>query len=378
MKSLLKLLAFPLLSLVFLILGVGFFTTFVSVRLDLAGISSETIGLITAAFYAGVLLASIRAPSWIHRFGHLKVWIALCSGNALFTMLHFLWIDPIYWLFLRFFSGIFLGGFYVVIESWFLLLCPSSQRSLTLSIYIFVYYLATSTGQIFMNCNPYSFTPYLLAGVLSALAIIPCVMRTFPVPKHAPIQGFSFIAMIRACVKGFFGGFVSGMILACVYGLAPLFGQKIGLTIPQIGWMMSVIIFGGLVFQIPLGKWADAWSRRRVMMIACFASALLSALVPLLEESRLTQLLFLGLFGGFSFALYPLSMSYTCEKMPEHQIVAVAGGFNVTYGVGAIVGPLLAPLFMDGMGPNGLFYFIAIISFITGLVGWKPRKNSLS
>lgn len=81
------------------------------------------------------------------------------------------------------------------------------------------------------------------------------------------------------------------------------------------------------------------------------------------------------LFGGFSFVLYPLSLAFASEKVANHQIVAVAGGLNLVYGIGAVVGPLLAPLFMVWLGSCGLFYFIAMICLALGLVGLLPNKN---
>src|SRR3990172_7617262 len=106
MRSLLKLVVFLLISLVVLILGNGFFTTFVSVRLDLLGTGTEMIGLITASYYAGILLASFLAPSWIKRYNHLRTWITLCAVNSVLILLHALWIDSLFWLFLRFVSGL--------------------------------------------------------------------------------------------------------------------------------------------------------------------------------------------------------------------------------------------------------------------------------
>ena len=365
-------------SLFVLILGNGFFTTFVSVRLDLAGTSDVMIGFITASFYAGVLLASIRAPFWIARFGHLRLWIALCAVNSVLILIHAVWIDPFFWLLLRFLSGLTMGGFFVVIESWFLLLSPSSKRSLVLSIYILVYYVATSAGQLFLKfCDPFSLTPYYLSSVLSALAIVPCIICSLQIPTYDNSQQFSLLGIIRASFKGFFGGFISGMLLACVYGLAPIYGQKTGLSVSEIGTMMAVIVFGGLSLQLPLGKWADLSNRRRIMIFACFASALFSALIAVFGTIPWgAQLILLWFFGGFSFALYPLSMAFTCEKTPNHQIVAITGGFNLIYGLGAVVGPLLAPLFMTWLGACGLFYFIAMICFVMCLVGSFPRRTS--
>ena len=379
MFSLIKLIFFPLFSLVLLILGTGFFTTFVSVRLDLAGTSDEMIGFITAIFFAGLLLASVFLPV-ISRMGHLRTWILLIIANSVVTLMHALWINSFFWLILRFLAGIFMGGFFVVIESWLLLICPATKRSLTLSIYLLVYYVATSIGQLFLNfCNPYSPTPYFLSSALSLLAILPCLIRSPQIPSYDRTQLFSLAKIIRASFKGFFGAFISGMILGSIYGLAPIYGQKTGLTIPQIGILMAVIVFGGLSLQLPLGKWADFSNRRKVMVYTCFASALFSALIAVFGEiSWSKKMILFWLFGGFSFVLYPLSMALACEKITSHQIVAITGGFNLTYGIGAVVGPLLAPLFMGWFGSSGLFYFMTLISLAMGLVGIIPSNRNIA
>ena len=101
-----------------------------------------------------------------------------------------------------------------------------------------------------------------------------------------------------------------------------------------------------------------------------FGAALSSGLIVFFSGASWTwRLPLLWLFGGFSFALYPLSMAFTCEGVKESQIVSATGGFVLAYGVGAIAGPLLAPLFMAKMGFNGLFYFTSMICLLMGFIG---------
>jgi MFS family permease len=277
---------------------------------------------------------------------------------------------------MRFLSGMIMGALFVVIESLFLLLSNSSTRSRSLSLYLFVFYAALSLGQLLLNiADLHSLLPYCLASTLSSLAILPIVISTTPIPSYECDKRSSVRKIIGASPRGFAGGMVSGMVLASIYGLGPVYGKALGLSVSDIATFMSVIIFGGLSLQWPLGKWADLSSRRWVLVFACFAAALMSALIGICDgASWPMKLALLWLFGGFSFVLYPLSMAVTCEGIGEQQIVTATGGFVLAYGVGAVAGPLLAPLFMNWLHSNGLFYFLSSICFAMGLVGAIPKR----
>jgi MFS family permease len=143
---------------------------------------------------------------------------------------------------------------------------------------------------------------------------------------------------------------------------------------------MAIIIFGGLSLQWPIAKWADNGKRRHMIQLASFLSALFGIGLTLIPPGETGYLfLFAGAFGGFAFTIYPLTMAYACEKVADHQIVKATGGFVLAYGIGAIVGPLLAPLCMDLFGSAGLFYFLAAISFFLGVMSSKrPAPQSTS
>ena len=375
MISLLRTLAYPIISLVLIILGNGLFTTFISMRLDIAQHSPETIGLVASAFYAGILAGSLTAPAWIARLGHLRLLFILCAANSGIILIQAIWVDPIFWACMRFLGGLTMGSMFVVIESWFLLISSRENRGQALSLYLLIFYAALSVGQLLINvANPHSYIPYCLASFLSTAAILPLSICKFETPAHENRERFSFLKVFCTSPKGFMGGIVSGMLLASIYGLGPIYGQAEGLSISEVGTLMAIIIFGGLSLQWPIGKWADGSSRRGVLVFACFAAALFSLLIAFNNEASWPlRLTLLWLFGGFSFVLYPLSMAFTCDSVAETQIVSATGGFVLSYGIGAIAGPLLAPLFMDMLGSGGLFYFNGMICSMMGFIGLLPK-----
>src|SRR5579872_1655998 len=151
MLTLIQSLTSPLLSLMFLILGSGLFNTFVSIRLELVGCSPETIGIVVASSYLGILAGSLKISAWISRFGHTRSFIHFASMITLIVLAHAIWLDPWVWAILRFLGGIFLAGIFIVIESWLLLLSPHFLRGKILSVYLAVLYGSLSFGQFFLN-----------------------------------------------------------------------------------------------------------------------------------------------------------------------------------------------------------------------------------
>ena len=103
---------------------------------------------------------------------------------------------------------------------------------------------------------------------------------------------------------------------------------------------MSVVIGGGVALQWPLGRLSDRFDRRRVI-VSVFAAAAVCCLGIAMIGKGGAMLLFLGaLFGGFSFALYPLCVAHTNDHLdPEHR-VAATGGMVLLYSLGAALGPI--------------------------------------
>ncbi len=376
MLTLIRSLLAPLCSLFFLMVGSGLFNTFVSLRLEIEGISAEKIGIVTSALYAGILIGSLKIDRWISKVGHARSLIAFAICLAVCVLLQSLWLNPWYWSSLRILCGIAMAGVFIVIESWLLLQSPPSKRGAALSIYLAVLYGALSLGQLLLDfADPKSFTPFCLIALFLILSILPVSIKRNTEPKLSEQTArLSFTELVRLSPLGFTGGVISGMVLAVVYGLVPVFAKESGMSFSEVGSFMAILIFGGFSLQWPVGRWADRTDKRKVIQYISLFTAMLG-LGMALTTHFWTLFLLAFLFGGFSFTLYPVSMAYTCEGVKEQEIVAATGGFVLSYGIGAITGPLLAPIAMGYFGVAGIFYFLASIALILGLSTLKRRKE---
>lgn len=378
MLSLIRSLAPPLLSLIILIMASGLFNTFVSIRLELEGYSNETIGIVTSALYLGILAGSLKIDKWIARVGHIRAFVILAALITIFVLAQAFWVQPWYWCVMRFLIGVCTGGIFIVIESWLLLQSTQATRGKILSVYLGAFYGAMSGGQFLINLSdPRGFYPFCITAFLSAISILPILVTKLEEPKIKPEAiRIQLSQLFRISPLGFIGGIISGMLLAVVYGLVPVYAKENGMSISEIGTLMAVIIFGGLCLQWPMGHLADIGNRRRVLNAASFLTACFAVAIALVDHLHPSLLLTLAwFFGGFSFTIYPLSMAFACEKLEDHQIISATGCFVLSYGMGAIVGPLIAPLAMNAVGASGLFYFLATITLFLGLIGLKKPCN---
>lgn len=357
----------------------GLFNTFVSVRLEMEGYRPEEIGIVTSALYVGILIGSFRIDRWISKIGHSRAFVVCAAILSILILAQAFWINPWYWSALRLMGGICMAGVFIVIESWLLMQSAPNMRGAILSIYLAVFYAALSSGQFLIDLSdPKGVFPFCITALFLIFSILPISVCKISEPKLSENVRLSLAQLFRISPLGFMGGIISGMLLAVVYGLVPVYAKEIGMSVSEIGTFMAILIFGGFSLQLPLGKLADKSDRRRVLNIASFITAFLGIAIAFLDHSSPSLLLLLAwLFGGFSFTLYPLSMAYACEKVKENQIVAVTGGFVLSYGMGAIAGPLIAPVAMEMFGSGGLFYFLAIISLILGLVGLKRPSPAI-
>jgi MFS family permease len=373
MLPLLKLVFPPLLSLVFMMMASGLFNTFVSVRLEIEGYNAESIGVVTSALYLGITIGSLRIDRWVSKIGHIRSFVVFAALLAGMVLAQAFWIDPWYWSVLRFIGGICMAGVFIVIESWLLMLSSPQMRGSILSIYLAVLYMALSSGQLLIDLSdPKGLFPFCITALLVIISILPITVRKISEPKLTEHPRLNIIQLFRISPHGFFGGVVSGMLLAAIYGLVPVYAKEIGLSVSEIGTFMAILIFGGFSFQWPLGYLADTYGRRRILNIVSFTTTLLAASIGFLGATSFPLLYILAwLFGGFSFTLYPISMAYACERVKEGQIVAATGGFVLAYGIGAVIGPLVAPIAMGLFSNDGLFYFLALISLLLGLIGLK-------
>jgi len=350
----------PLISLLLVMLGNGFFTTFTSLRLSGYGI--WVVGIVNASFFAGIMLGSIYVEKLLDRIGHIRTFAIFASTNSFLIVIQSMVVTPLLWILFRFLSGICTSGFFIVIESWLLLSTGVKHRGRILSLYMLTLYMGLGLGQFILNISSLtSFLPFVVTIGLSSLSIIPICMIKSSGPLVLESSITNILQIIRKAPLGPIGCFIAGVIMASLYGLVPIFGKEIGLTVFQISQIMGFTILGGLLLQWPIGHLSDIFNRRKVLIGICFLLMVLTLIIFFFYSfSYYVLLALMILFGGVSFTFYPLSITYTCDYFSDKNLIGIACSLLVIYGIGSIVGPLFSPIFMTWFGSNAVFLYMSL------------------
>lgn len=357
----------PLFSLSCLMLGNGFFLTFISAYLHLEGQSAMTVGFVQGAYYAGFLVAALKIEGLIQRIRHIRAFSFFASIVTIVTLMQGLSDDPYVWMGLRFIAGICIASLYVVIESWLLITTKSERRGVVLGIYMIFLYASQAAAQFIIDyLDLMSETPYLVTAILCALSILPVTFTRTVVPELPEHRIQSTFALLKISPFGFGGCFLSGIVLGAIYSFMPIYAQDQQLRVSQV---MSMTLVGGFLLQWPFGHLSDLFDRRKTLLLIIGFTAVVSGIMMFPIHSSWLVFLLIFLLGGATFTIYPVSTTQVCDRCQAQDITKVTGVLLFVYSFGAVIGPLMTPFFLHWFQLGGLFIQIFIVSFLLFLIG---------
>lgn len=348
-----------LLSDALLLAGHGLQLTLLPLRAESLGFTPTQIGITGSTYFLGFVLGCLATPVILRRVGHVRAFAVLGAGFSALVLMFTLTPSFPVWVMLRFVVGACISGLYMIIESWLNEQASTSNRGTLLSIYSIINLLMLMVGQQLLNLgDPSAGLLFSISAILLALAIIPISLTTALTP--APVQRVRIdLGKVWSLSHvGIFGAMASGLITGAFWSLGPVFAQGAGLDTRQITLLLSATIFGGAVFQLPLGRVSDHYDRRLVV----FGSAVVGALISILMATSATQghgimILLSFLWGGCAMTLYAISLAHANDRAPPEDFVMVSSVLLLTYGLSSAIGAASASISMAAAGPQGLFYF---------------------
>ncbi|MDH0090758.1 MFS transporter [Achromobacter mucicolens] len=377
-RQLLGLVLGPLLGLFVVCIGNAFIASLTTLQLDAAGESATVIGIVSSSYFIGLTLGAIFNDRLILRIGHIRAYSSFASLIAVTVLLQGLIFNREAWFLLRLINGWASVGVFLVVESWLLLAGDAKVRGRLLALYMIALYGSGMLGQLELGAITQlgPMAPFMVAGLLASLSVMPMVIIPRVSPLVERVEPLLPQHLARMTPTGVMGCFGSGVAIAAVYTLLPLYLQRIGLDVAEVGKMMGAVILGAMVLQYPVGRWSDRRDRQVVLIALAVFCAVLSLLILLLPPASPLLMPLLFLLGGGVFAIYPVAVSHAADRAPADALVRMIQGLLLINSLGSALSPLAISPVMTKFGEAGLFWCFALLNL--GLVTffvWRRNER---
>lgn len=379
MKKLLVPIAALLFSDALLLVGHGIQMTLLPLRAELAGFTPSQVALTGSMYFVGFVLGCLVAPRIVQRVGHIRSFAVLGSLFSAVVLLFHGFPNFLAWLGLRFVVGCCISGLYMIIESWLNDRATKETRGTVLSLYTVINLTMMVAGQQLLNiAEPSAATLFGLASILLSLAIIPVSLTVTLAPAPIPRVRLDFRRVWQISHVAILGAIASGLITGAFWSLAPVFARGVGMETAELTFFVSAVVLGGAIFQLPLGKLSDRLDRRVVLLFSSVFGALFAVLIVLFSTHPKILLLLALLWGGTVMTMYAICLAHAADNAEAHEFALVGSCILLLFGASSALGGPLAGLYMELVGPVGLFIYSALclVAFAVA-IAIRRRQHSL-
>lgn len=365
------------LATLLMLTGTGLFNTYMGVSLTANSVSEVWVGALIATYYLGLVCGARLGHKLLIRVGHIRAFVACAALATSMILLQTLVSTMAFWLVFRFISGIAMVTQFMVIESWLNEQTENHKRGRVFSFYMVVSGAGTVLGQIALTAyDTLDLRPLTLVAVCQVLCMIPIALTARshpPTPLPAPLNIRFFLERVPLSMIVLF---IAGNLVGAFYGLAPVYGAKLGLTPSEVALFVAASVTAGLISQWPIGWLSDRINRAGLIR---FNAAILVVL-PVLMWGWISLPFWMLIviscgFGVLQFTLYPLGSALANDHVDPEKRVGLSAILLMVYGVGACIGPMVAGVLMNVGGPAMYYVFITVCAAI---LVWQVRPTRIT
>ena len=359
---------------------IGFVFPVIALALEARGFDEAAIGLNASAGGAGVFFGGLMMPRLVHRFGTFTM-LAVGVCMAVVILMIFPLIDDYWvWVLLRFLLGASVTALFSLGEAWINAIAGEAHRGRTMAVYTAAMAGSFAVGSFVVSLVGYEgMAPFILAAVL-ILAFFAPVLRfrhRDPLEDADSLEGHGDILMIVLKQAAILMIVVAlfGILDGVALGLLPSYSLAVGVPESLGSVPLGAMAFGVLLFQLPLGFLSDRMRRETLLSLVMFSVVGLAVLMPYVDLTHWSGLVFMALFGGLSFSPYTLALTMLGDRFKGRKLAAGSALFAVMWGTGATLGPFAFGFAMEEWGIRSLPYGLALLFLLTGAVSLRDRTG---
>lgn len=338
----------------------GLSAPLIALELAEAGYSESLIGANGAMYAIGVLLAAPYLPRLSHQLGFasLAKGALIASGGlfALFPLAPFLWI----WFPLRAALGAASETLFVVSETWLNQIADEANRGRLIAIYVTALSCGTAIGPAILALVGREQSLAFMIGAAIALvaSVILALGRPYATRPASEDTGnpFRYLKLVPVAVAS---STLNAALEAAGLSLLPLYAVRLGWPEHSAMLLLTALLIGSIVLQLPIGWLGDRMDRRRLLVVLAAISTIGALAWPFAFSHPWLAYPLLFLWGGTFVGIYTTTVAMLGDAYKDTELLGIYALLSIAWGAGALLGPLIGGMAMEG-SPHGLPAFAAI------------------
>jgi len=331
----------------------------IAMSLAAGGHSGTYIGVNAAMHALGVLLIAPAMPALAARFGARALAVAALVVTAVVLAAFTRVTDVAWWFPLRIVLGMAAETLFVMSETWTNVLTTEQARGRTMAVYTAALSLGMVLGPALLSVLGVDTAAYL-AGAVIALAAVAFVLPPWVIapgrskPEHAHPMRYLRLAPIAIAATVLNAGVETAGL-----SFISLYATQLGWTAARAMQLISVLMLGAIVLQLPIGWLADKVSKRRLVLALASISAAAALFWPFALRETWLAFAVVFVWGGLFVGIYTVMLAMVGSRFQGGDLVGVYAVMGLAWGLGALVGPALAGV---AMGMSALFGLPGVIA----------------
>ena len=342
---------------------IGLAMVLLSLVLEQRGFGEIEIGLSAAVQFLGIMGFAPLAPRIMRRLGLVRpialslVVCAVCLAS--FTA----FTSYASWLVIRLIFGGAEALLFVASETWINEAVPDRLRGRVVALYGTVLAIGFAAGPLIVKATDTAdATPFVVGAILVLAGLLPLAIGIGMAPTFDEAPNKHVLAVFAALPVAAGSAALFGLLDGGLYSLLAVYGLNIGLVKDDAVQLVTALVSGGIVLQIPIGWLADRVDRAHLLAGCAGLGTVLLLILPITVGHGMAIHVVLFGIGGLLGAYWILAMILLGQKYSGGDLAAGNVGLTIAYGIGSVTGPALCGYAMELWRPHGLVVPLAILT----------------
>lgn len=357
------------LSIAISYLGVGLVAPIIASVLTEHGENSFVVGLIGTTMFTTFTLASFPIGNAIDRIGPKPILVGGLIVYGASIALFALNLTTGLFFMARAIEGIGGAAISVATETMISKLSEPTERARRMSYYALSVGIGWAAGPLagalLFNIGPgFPFIACFALSLTAAMFAQGLIPETASTSHH--IEGITTRLTKKLIVPMSAGG-LYGYLMSSLVTLIPIYlEQDLGTEKTEVSVIITAVIIGTLVSQVPIGRAADRFGKRRTLLSCSIVMSVVFALMAFHHDWRL----FIAtgaVLGAVAGSLYPIGLAIIGGIVSKERLGAANSMFSLAFGLGSLIGPSFSGFAMTQFGGRWLFYIPSILTALFAL-----------